>query len=388
MDLVLILVLGLVVGLAVGVYLGRSAGVARLAGQDVAVEMLERQVAQLEAQLSASRRDEQGEAQVLQALAPVRESLRAMQQTVVDLERQRHTQHGQLAEQLLHTRTTAEQSRVAAESLASAMRNNVTRGVWGETQLRRLVESAGLVNRVDFSLQTTVTAESGRRRPDMVLHLPGGKAVAVDAKVPVAAYLEAHAADERAGAGGREALLDRHAAQVRAHVDALAAKQYWTGLDVSPEFTIAFIPSEPVLAAALERDPSLLEHAFAQRIALASPVSLWAVLKTVAFTWQQEALTDDAKVLFDLGKELYGRLGTMADHVEKLRRSLATTVDSYNKFASSLETRVLVTARKLDALDDSSVPGESRLPEPGLVAVEPRSLIQPELDPDVARSGS
>ena len=383
MDLVLILVLGLVVGLAVGMYLGRSAGVARLAGQDVAVEMLERQVAQLETQLTTSRRDEQGEAQVLQTLAPVRESLLAMQQTVVDLERQRHTQHGQLAEQLLHTRTTAEQSRVAAESLASAMRNNVTRGVWGETQLRRLVESAGLLNRVDFSLQTTVTAETGRRRPDMVLHLPGGKAVAVDAKVPVAAYLEAHAADE----GSREVLLDRHAAQVRAHVDALAAKQYWTGLDVSPEFTIAFIPSEPVLAAALERDPSLLEHAFAQRIAVASPVSLWAVLKTVAFTWQQDALTDDAKVLFDLGKELYGRLGTMADHVEKLRRSLASTVDSYNKFASSLETRVLVTARKLDALDDSSAPGESRLPEPGLVEVEPRSLIQPELDPDVARSG-
>ncbi len=183
-------------------------------------------------------------------------------------------------------------------------------------------------------MQTSITAESGARRPDMVLNLPGGKSIAVDAKVPYNAYIEASAipADgQRRPAGPPSALLAQHAKQVKSHVDALAAKNYWTGLDASPEFTIAFIPNESLLSTALEQDPALLEYAFAKRIALASPVSFWAVLKTVAFTWQQDVLTDQAKDLFDLGKELYGRLGTLAEHADKLapldraQRSPATT---------------------------------------------------------------
>ena len=232
--------------------------------------------------------------------------------------------------------------------------------MWGETQLRTLVESAGLLNRVDFTVQSTITAESGSRRPDMVVKLPGGKSIAVDAKVPYNSYIEASAIPATSTVeqeAARTALLVKHAKQVKAHVDALAGKTYWTGLDASPEFTVAFIPNEPLLAAALEQDPTLLEYAFAKRIALASPVSFWAVLKTVAFTWQQDVLTEDAKELFDLGKELYSRLATLSDHADKLRRSIESTVTSYNQFASSLEQRVLVTARKLDNLDESKVIG-------------------------------
>ncbi|GAA1732566.1 DNA recombination protein RmuC [Aeromicrobium alkaliterrae] len=369
------LLIGLVVGLVLGVALGALAVMARASASAATAATaagLREQVEVLRAQAQATARTDADEGLVLQALAPVHETLRTMQKTVSDLEQQRHAQHGQLAEQLRHTQATAERSREAAEALASAMSNNSARGVWGETQLRTLVESAGLLHRVDFDTQATISAESGMRRPDMVLHLPGGKCMAVDAKAPLTAFLQAGAG----GAVDRDALLTEHAKAVRAHVDALAAKQYWTGLESSPEFTIAFIPSEPVLAAALERDPSLLEHAFARRIVLASPVSLWAVLKTVALTWQQQALSDDARQLLMVGKELYGRLSTMSDHADKLRRSLTTTVESYNRFASSLESRVLVTARKLDVLDESTVIGT-----PGLVDVEPKALVQPELVP-------
>ncbi|PJJ57019.1 DNA recombination protein RmuC [Mumia flava] len=321
-------------------------------------------------------RAQEAESKVLQQLAPVQKALSSMQQKVEDLEQQRREQHGRLAEQIRNTQQSADQSRRAAETLASALKNNAVRGQWGETQLRSLVESAGLLNRVDFDLQASIQAESGARRPDMVLRLPGGKSVAVDAKVPYNAYIEAMAIPDPASEeqeDRRRVLLVQHAEKVRSHVNALASKQYWTGLEVSPEFTIAFIPNEPLLAAALEQDPSLLEDAFAKRIALASPVSFWAVLKTVAFTWQQEALTEDAKTLFDLGKELYQRIGTLTDHADKLRRSIESTVESYNKFAGSLEGRVLATARKLDNLDETKVLGE-----PTRIEKSPRRLTRLE----------
>lgn len=333
----------------------------------------------------------QVESKVLEKLAPVAAQLKDMQQKVVDLEKQRHQQQGELTEQIRTTQASAEQSRVAAETLAAALSNNSTRGVWGETQLRTLVESAGLINRVDFNLQASIAADSGARRPDLVLNLPGGKSIAVDAKVPYNAYMEACAIPASAGADGesrRKQLLVQHAKQVRSHVDALAGKRYWTGLDASPEMTIAFIPNEPLLAAALEQDPTLMEYAFSKRIALASPVSLWAVIKTVAFTWQQDVLTEDAKQLFDLGKELYSRLATMAEHADKLRRSIESTVSNYNAFAGSLEQRVLVTARKLDALDESKIIGTPqvieaqtrRLDQSEFAVLEETGIARPEID--------
>jgi len=321
---------------------------------------------------------ERAESKVLQALTPVQETLRTMQQKVTELETQRSQQHGELSQQLKIASEAEERLRITTDSLASALRNNASRGVWGEAQLRNVVESAGLINRVDFTLQSSINSDAGAGRPDMVVRLPGGKFMAVDAKVPYNSYLEASQIPPTATGEEetrRKALLGQHAKQVKSHIDALSAKTYWAGLDASPDFTIAFIPSEPLLAAALEHDAGLLDYAFSKNIALASPVNLWAVLKTVAFTWQQDVLTEDAKRLFDLSKELYGRLGTLADHAEKLRRSIDSTVSSYNQFASSLENRVLVTARKLDALDESKVIGT-----PLTVDQQPKQLTAVELD--------
>lgn len=314
---------------------------------------------------------------MLEALAPVAQTLRAMQQKVDELEQQRSRQHGELSQQLRAATEAEDRLRATAEQLASALSNNATRGVWGETQLRSLVESAGLINRVDFLTQQSIDADGSARRPDMVLTLPGGKAIAVDAKVPYNSYIEASAIPataEPAEQARKNTLLAEHAKRVKAHVDQLSAKNYFTGLDASPEFTIAFIPNEPLLAAALEKDPMLLEYAFSKRIALASPVSLWAVLKTVAFTWQQEVLTDEAKMLFDLSKELYARVAKLAEHADALGGAIERSVKAYNQFASSLETRVLVTARRLESLDESKV-----IPAPRVIEEQPRQLTAAEL---------
>ncbi|MGG7465029.1 DNA recombination protein RmuC [Plantibacter sp. YIM 135347] len=338
-------------------------------------DLIERQ----RADAAARSAQEQDESLVLQALAPVQNTLQQMQQKVTELETQRSQQHGELSQQLKTASESEERLRSTTESLASALRNNATRGVWGETQLRNVVEAAGLTQRVDFDVQTSITSDAGAGRPDMVVRLPGGKSIAVDAKVPFTNYLEASSIPVTATgeeAARRTTLLGQHVKAVRSHVDALAAKTYWRGLESSPEFVIAFIPSESLLAAALESDPSLLDYAFGKRVALASPVNLWAVLKTVAFTWQQDVLTEDAKRLFDLGKELYQRLSTLSDHADRLRRSIESTVSSYNQFANSLERRVLVTARKLDALDESTVVATVTQSD-----AAPRSLSAPEVAP-------
>ncbi|RJS47250.1 DNA recombination protein RmuC [Nocardioides cavernaquae] len=321
-----------------------------------------------QAERQERERTEAGQTQVLKTLTPVAEQLRAMQRKVDELEKQRSHQHGELAEQLRTTRRTAEESRKAADTLASALSNNATRGYWGETQLRTLVESAGLLHRVDFDTQASIQADSGARRPDMVVNLPAGKQMAIDAKAPYTAFVAAH--QDGIAPDQRHTLMTEHAKKIRGHVDALSHKSYWTGLDASPEFTVAFIPNEQLLTAALEVDPSLLEYAFGKGVVLATPTNLWAVLKTVAFTWRQDVLTEDAKRLFDLGQELYRRVVTLAEHAEKLRRSLESTVGHYNRFASSLETRVLVTARKIDQMDESKL-----IPAPQLIEERPRPLI-------------
>jgi DNA recombination protein RmuC len=327
------------------------------------------------------RRDEE-QSRVLEALAPVQETLRTMQGKVGELEQQRARQYGALQEQLLQTRASTEQVRSTAESLASALRNNSVRGAWGESQLRRLVEAAGLTNRVDFDLQVTSRSEDGARRPDLVVRLPEGKCIAVDAKVPLAAFLEANeipAGAQGAEAARREALLKEHVKAVRGHIDALAAKGYWTDF-TSPEFVVAFLPSESLLSAALAADPSLLDYSFGKRVALASPVNLWAVLKTVAFTWTQQAVTEDAQKLFALSRTLYDRLGVLASRAEKLRGALERTVTVYNEFAGTLESRVLVTARQINRMDESKILGEA-----GLIESAPRALVAAELAGDDER---
>jgi DNA recombination protein RmuC len=324
--------------------------------QDQYRELVERHRAEQQAREERDR----SESKVLQALAPVRESLQDMQKKVTELEAQRSHQHGELTQQLKSATESEERLRSTAEALASALRSNSTRGVWGETQLRSVVEAAGLLERVDFSVQSSIHSDSGAGRPDMIVHLPGGKSIALDAKVPFNAYLEASQIPATAtGVEGaqREALLKQHVKAVRDHITTLGSKTYWAGLDASPELVIAFIPSESLVSSAMEADPTIMEFAFSKRVALASPVTLWSVLKTVAFSWQQDVLTQDAKVLFDLSRELYSRLSTTASHIEKLGRSIERTVKDYNGFVGSLERQVLPTARKLNALDESKVIG-------------------------------
>jgi DNA recombination protein RmuC len=409
----------LVVGALVGALAGRSRSAAttgRLAAEAAAAratadsyqerlheqdQQYRRQIAGQEARLAEFQdrlRDiriteaerTRSEGHVLTALSPVAQSLAAVQQKVAELEEQRTHQYGALSEQLRSAAASEERLRSTAESLASALKSNSTRGVWGETQLRNVVQAAGLVERVDFDVQTSIHSDAGSGRPDMVVHLPGGKNIAVDAKVPFTAYLEASAIPVTAvGEEGarREALLNQHVKALRAHVDALASKSYWAGLESSPELVIAFIPSESLVASALEADPSIMDYAFQKRVALASPVTLWSVLKTIAFSWQQDVVTAEAKQLFDLSRELYGRLSTMAGHVDKLGRSLRGSVSDYNRFVGSLERTVLPSARRLSMLDETKV-----LAAPAPIEETPRDVTAAELtaalDADRERHGA
>ncbi|CAD6002002.1 DNA recombination protein RmuC [Agreia sp. COWG] len=386
MDPLLSMIVALIIGVLLGTGFGwllrssritppdprpLAAAQARLAAADATSsglrEQLELQAGRIEEfqlrlrELGEAEQQRQGsDGRVLVALSPVAESLRQVQRKVTELEEQRQRQHGELSEQLRQASESEERLRATAETLASALRSNSTRGVWGETQLRSVVEAAGLIERVDFDVQTSIVGASGAGRPDMVVHLPGGKNMAVDAKVPFDAYLEASripVTATGADAAERERLMKRHVKAVRDHITTLGSKSYWSGLEASPELVIAFIPSESLVSSAMEADPSIMEFAFSRKVALASPVTLWSVLKTVAFSWQQDVLTHDAKVLFDLSRELYTRLATTATHVEKLGRSIERSVRDYNGFVGSLERQVFPTARKLNALDESTVLG-------------------------------
>lgn len=360
----------------------RADVLADLARMEATAEQLHSQVEQLRRERDQRAERDRAENSVLQALAPVRESLHDMQRKVTELEAQRQQQHGELSQQLRTAAESEEHLRQTADSLAAALSNNAMRGVWGETQLRSVVEAAGLLERVDFDVQSSISSDAGNGRPDMVIHLPGGKSIAVDSKVPFNAYLEASAIPATAtGEHGarREALLKAHVKAVRDHVSALGSKAYWDGLDASPELVIAFIPSESLVSSALEADPSIMEYAFSKRVALSSPVTLWSVLKTVAFSWQQELVTQEAKQLFDLSRELYGRLATMAGHIDKLGRSVRATVTDYNRFVGSLERTVLPSARKLNRIDETKI-------IPPIVEVEdsPRDLSAYELAGEIS----
>jgi DNA recombination protein RmuC len=354
------------------------------------IESNQQQFRELSDRVRAEQRErsEQAEAEskVLQALAPVKDTLDSMQRKVTELETQRTLQHGELTQQLRSATESEERLRNTAEGLSAALRNNSTRGVWGESQLRTVVEAAGLINRVDFEVQSSVTSDAGHGRPDMIVHLPGGKSIAVDAKAPFNSYIDASAIPPTASEAelARKSLLMKaHVKAVRDHITALGSRTYWDGLDASPEMVIAFIPSESLVSSALEADPSIMEFAFSKRVALASPVTLWSVLKTVAFSWQQDVVTAEAKVLFTLSRELYGRLSTLASHVEKLGRSIERSVKDYNSFVGSLERQVLPSARKLNMLDESKVIGTiDGIEETPREITAPELLIELEVPPE------
>ena len=319
----------------------------------------EKAAAEAERRQTESERQLREQSKVLSALAPVQKNLDALQEKVSQIEEGRKREMGALGEQLKGL--GEQQARLDREtsSLSAALRNNKVRGAWGEAQLRNIVESAGLLEHVDFDTQVVVTDADGHtQRPDMVIHMPGGKTIPIDAKAPYADYQRASEIPDTASQEelARKAdLLRAHAKAVREHVKVLGDKAYWNAFSDAPDFVIAFIPNESLLQAALETDPTLMDDAFARKVALTSPITLWAVLKSVAYAWQQQSLTDDAKMLFDLSRELYERFAVLGERATKLGTAITRTVGAYNAFASSLESRVLVTARKLQRVDQGKV---------------------------------
>jgi DNA recombination protein RmuC len=308
-------------------------------------------------------------------VAPLRDCLVRVEERLRELETARVGAYGALTEQVGLVRAESEALRLQTAMLANALRAPQTRGRWGEIQLRRVVELAGMEARCDFDEQVSVDGGQGPLRPDLVVRLSGGRNVVVDAKVPLAAYLDAGTA---LGEEDRRARLRAHAGHLRSHVNSLAAKEYWAAVPGSPEFVVLFIPGEAFLAPALEHDPELLEHAMARRVMIATPTTLIAMLRTIAWGWQQEALTTHTREVFELGRELYARLSTMGEHFDRLGRSLIRAVVDFNSAVGSLESRVLVTARRLDGLGISV----ADLPAPRCVEHAPRPLGAPELLPD------
>jgi DNA anti-recombination protein RmuC len=271
---------------------------------------------------------------------PVRETLANLETRLREFEIGRRSSDADLARQ-------TEQLRRETQSLVRALQRPEARGRWGELQLRRVVEIAGMTRYCDFDEQASAQTPDGLVRPDMVVRLTGGKNIIVDSKVSLAAYLEAA---ESTSAEVRTTRLNAHARHLRDHVDKLAGKSYWQKFSTTPEFVVLFIPGESFLAPALDRDPGLLEHALGKRVHIATPTTLITLLRTVHYAWQQAALSENAKAVFELGKQLYDRLGTMGQHVDGLGRALTSAVKTYNKTVASLESRVLVSARKLNDL--------------------------------------
>lgn len=363
------LCVGLVLGAVVASALARARRAEVVAERDV----LTRRVSELE-------KNSADDAELALALAPLTSSLARVERQVDAMERERAERAGRLDAQLSAVQASGEALREQTAALAGALRSPNVRGAWGEVQLRRVVEHAGMLARVDFDLQAHgTTADGVQVRPDAVVRLPGGKNVVVDAKAPLAAFLEAAsrqpdeppAAAEKRRADASAA----HARALRAHVDSLAAKAYWTAFQPTPELVVCFVPGESFLAAACDADPALLEHAMERRVVLATPTTLLALLRTVALTWQQDALTGSARELLDAGRELHARLGTLGSHVGKLGRTLFRAVEDYNAVVGTLERRVLVTARRLGELEIADGDLEPVAP---LESV-PRPLTAPEL---------
>jgi DNA anti-recombination protein RmuC len=310
-------------------------------------------------------------------VAPLRETLGRLEAQLREVETGRRESHAMMAKQVDFVRQRADQLGAETQSLVRALQRPEARGRWGELQLRRVVEIAGMTPHCDFDEQATAEGESGILRPDLVVRLAGEKNIVVDSKVSLAAYLEAASADDESL---RSARLGAHARHLREHVDRLAAKAYWQAFSPAPEFVVLFIPGEAFLAPALDRAPDLLEYAMRRRVHIATPTTLITMLRTAHFAWQEVALSRNARAVFELGKELYERLGTMGRHVDEVGQALSNAIKAYNRTVGSLESRVLVSARKLTDL--GVVDGELDAPRP--VDEAPRGLSASELIDDDA----
>jgi len=379
------LVFGLIIGALIGYRVAKRKGGGTEAAKIAALLATE---AELRAQLK--RADEKSkehalqqeqENKVLLELAPVKQQLEQMQSTVQRLEKERLEQFSTISEQLKSAIEIDENLRKQTQALSQALTSNSLRGVWGETQLRKLVELAGLIKHADFSEQATINTADKSGRADMIINLPGGKTLAIDSKVPFDKYQEASAISELALAEEQERrkrLLTEHVKAVKGHIDELANRAYWEGLDSSPDFVICFVPTESLLSSALELEPSLMEYAFRKNVALASPVSLFSVLKTINYIWRQNADENQVRSMIKLGRELYERVGKVAELASDLGSKITSTVKSYNSFVSSLESRMLVTARKLNDLDENQL-GIETIEAPKQIESSPSALTAKEL---------
>jgi DNA recombination protein RmuC len=329
----------LVVGLVVGLVIGRS-----------------------------TPRADRPSAEMAALIGPASDALRRVENRLQEVERDRVGAYAGLREQVAALHRASTELGSQTRSLVGALRAPQVRGRWGEVQLQRVVELAGMVEHCDFDTQVSAhdrAVDARGVRPDMVVRLSGGRSIVVDAKVPFAAWLEAlDSPDDRR----RAALMAAHARAVRAHVDALAAKSYWRHFQPAPEFVVMFVPGEPLIDAALAVDPGLADHAFGRHVVIATPTSLIALLRTVAFTWRQEQLSASAAEVHALGRELHGRLATVGGHLSRLGAGLERAVISYNQTVRSVETRVLVTARRFADLGVTT----DELPAPEPVDVMPR----------------
>ena len=312
---------------------------------------------------------------IARLLDPLSETLARYELGLRQVELDRKGAYEGLSEKLAQLHLGHEQLQRETRNLVTALRSPQTRGRWGEIQLRRVVEMAGMLEHCDFDEQVSTTTPEGRQRPDMIVHMPGGRDMVVDAKVPLDAFLKLIEADDDAA---RALFQGQHAKQLRTHVDQLARKEYWKQYE-SPPQVVAFIPGDQLLSVAYESDPTLQEYAMSNGVLLTTPTMLIALLRTVAFGWQQETLAESAREVQKLGAELYERLRVMTGHMQTLQRSLTSSVDAYNRAVGSLETRVLVSARKFPGL---GVPESGEIAELSPIEAAPRHLQAVELEVD------